>query len=526
MADFDLVLRRGIIYDGTGGSPLRGDVGIRSGRIASLGVDLSGAETFDCDGLCVTPGFIDTHAYSDLAALDPEPTLECKVRQGVTLDVIGQDGLGVAPLRTGDVDARREQLKVLRGNPDVDWSWRSFASWCDALDQARAALDLACLVPHGAVRESIIGLSDRPAAPHDIFRMKGLLARSLDEGAFGVSFGLAYPPGCFAQRDELVELAGVAASRHVPIVVRLRTEAEGAVEALGELLSIGRESGAHVHLAHLKLSGQASWSRLPQLLETLARAQKDGVEVSADAYPYTAGQVMLATLLPAWAHQGGAKGMAQRLADPAARKQIKAYLASPGSLWRACGPENIVLWSLPSGRADLNGMDLSAAAQAAGKDPTDFALDLLRDEPPGVCLVCRDQSEDVLEKLLSLSCLNISGGALPGGRPHPRSFGAFPRVLARYVRERHVLTLEQAVRKMTGLPADIFGLDDFGYLVEGKRANVVVFEPEVVRDVATFEEPERFAEGVRHVLVGGKMVVRDGKLTGERPGRVARRRRS
>jgi N-acyl-D-amino-acid deacylase len=524
MADFDLVLKRGIIYDGTGAGPMRGDVGIRSGRIGEIGADLSGQETLDCDSLCLAPGFIDTHAYSDLAALDPEPTLERKVRQGVTLDVIGQDGLGVAPLRTGDVDARREQLKVLRGNPDVEWSWRSFASWCDVLDQARAALDIACLIPHGAVRESIIGLSDRPAAAHDIFRMKGLLARSLDEGAFGVSFGLGTPPGCFAQRDELVELAGVAASRHVPIVSRLRSEAEGAVEALSELVSIGRDSGAHVHLAHLKLSGPAAWPRLPQLLETLTRAQKEGVEITADAYPYDAAHVTLAALLPAWAHQGGVKAMAARLAEPAARKQIKAFLVSPGSLWRACGPENIVLWSLPPARAELAGKDLASAA--AGKDPMDFALDLLRDEPAGICLVCRDQSEDVLEKLLALPCLNLSAGGLPGGRPHPRSYGAFPRVLARYVRERHVLSLEQAVRKMSGLPADTFGLDDFGYLVEGKRANVVIFEPDGVKDLATFAEPDKFAEGVRHVLVGGKLVVKDNKLTGERPGRVARRRRS
>ncbi|HEY3450540.1 MAG TPA: D-aminoacylase [Myxococcales bacterium] len=526
MSDFDLVLKRGVIYDGTGGSPLRGDVALRSGRIAAVGADLSGSETLDCDGLCIAPGFIDPHGHSDVVALSPDPTLDMKVRQGVTLEIIGQDGLGVAPLRSGDVFSRREQLKVRLGSPDVDWNWRSVGTYLDALDQARPALDLAYLVPHGAVRESIIGLADRPAATHDIFRMKGLLARSIDEGAWGLSFGLGHPPGCFAEKEELVELAGVAASRHLPVVARARHDGEGVLEAVSELIAVGRESGAHVHLAHLKISGPSHWPRLPELLESFLLAKRAGVELTADVYPYTAGQVMLAELLPGWVHEGGEQVALSRLANPEARARIRAALLSPASPWTACGPGQMLLWSLPSGRKDLLGRDLAAAAQSAGKDPVDFVLDLLRDERLGVSVLCRDQSDEVVERLLASSQICVCAGALPGGRAHPRAYGAFPRVLSRMVRERQVLTLEAAVRKMTGLPADTFGLDDYGYVLTGKRGNLVVFDALKVQDAATFEEPDKSPEGIPYVLVGGKLVVRDGRLTGERPGRVARRKRS
>lgn len=526
MADFEVVLKRGTIHDGTGGPPLRADVGLRSGRIASIGADLSGDEELDCSDLCVAPGFIDTHAHSDLLALAAEPTLEAKVRQGVTLDVVGQDGLGAAPLRIGDVASRRDQLALLLGNPDVDWTWRSVASYFDALDQARPVLDLACLVPHGAIRESIMGLAERTAAPHDVFRMKGLLARSLDEGAWGLSLGFHHPPGCWACANELLELAGVAASRHVPVFAHLRTETDQVLEAVEELVRLGREAGAHVHISHLKLSGERAWSQLPQLLQSIEAAQQAGVQLTADVYPYTTAHVMLAALLPAWAREGGRDAAVARLSDARERERIRAHLFAPGSVWNACGPENVLLWSLPSGRADLAGKDLAAAAQGSGRDPIDFALDLLREERLGVAALCRSQDEAVMERLLALRYVNVSSGGLPSARPHPRAYGAFPRVLAHLVRDRQSLTLPQAVRKMTGLPADTLGLGDFGYVVEGKRANLVVFDPATVADLATLEDPARFPEGIRFVLVGGKLVVREGRLTGERPGRVARRKRS
>lgn len=525
MSDFDLVLKRGTLVDGTGGEPLRGDLGLRGGRIAAIGAELAGAQTLDCEGLCVAPGFIDTFARDDLAALAPEPALESRVRQGVTLELIGQDGVGPAPLRQGDVAARRERLRPVLGSPETDWSWRSVASYLDALDAARPLLDLAYLVPHGAVRESIVGPADGPAAPHDVFRMKGLLARSLDEGAWGVSFGLDHPPGCFADREELVELAAVAASRDVPIVARLRSGAPSVVEGLEELAAVGREAGARVHVPHLEVRGPAGGSRLPELVAALEEARRRGVELTADVHPYPAGLRLLSTLLPAWAWEGGVEALLARLAEAGPRARIRAHLEAPHGAWGACGAQNILYWGLPPERRDLVGRDAASAAEGSGRDPLDFALDLLREARLEVAVLLRDQSEEAFERLLALPGINVSAGGLALGRPHPRLFGAFPRVLARSVRERGALGLAAAVRKMTGLPADTFGLGEVGYLVEGKRANLVVFDPAAILDPASFEEPEQFPLGVREVFVGGRAVVRDGRLTGERAGRVARRGR-
>jgi len=522
MPDLDLVLKHGILYDGTGGDPLRGDIGVRGGRIAAIDADLTGHETLDCEGLCVAPGFIDTCARDDLAAL-ARPTLESKVRQGITLALVGQDGVGVAPLRSGDVEARREALAFLLGRYDIDWPWRSLASYLDALDQARPALDLACLVPHGAIRTSILGTAEREAVGHDLFRMKGLLARSLDEGAWGFSVGFRHPPGCYASKHELVELSVVAASRYVPLVAGLRSEGELLLESARELIELGRESGARLHLAHLALGGEESWPLLPRLLEIFGAARAGGVGLTVDLAPYTSDYVPLAALLPAWVTADGPRAVSARLSSLEERQRIRAQLLAPQSAWCAYDASQLHLSSLPSSRSDLAGKDLAAAA--AGADPIDFALDLLREEPAAT-VVCRNQSEEVLEALLALPYANVGSGGLAAGAPHPRAWGAFPRVLSRYVRERGTLSLPQAVRKMTGLPADSFGFDDFGYVLEGKRANMVVFEADQARDLATLDEPARFCEGIRHVLVGGKMVVRDGSLTGERPGRVARRKRS
>jgi N-acyl-D-amino-acid deacylase len=528
MAEYDLVLKKGTLYDGTGGAPMRADLAVRGTRIAAIGPDLDGPEVIDCEGLCVAPGFIDTHSHSDLAAL-AEPSLEMKVRQGVTLELLGHDGLSVAPLRAGDVEGRRRQVAPLLGQPELDWSWRSVANYLDALDLSRPALDTAYLVPHGAIRESIIGPTDSPAEPHDVFRMKGLLARSLDEGAFGVSTSLSGRPGRLARHEELTELAGVAASRQVPLVLHLRSDGDRVLESVEEAARIARESGVHVHLARLKIAGRRNWERLEALLEAIQTAQREAIKITADLYPYEAGVCPLAAMLPPWVLEGGTDAALERLASENDRARVRAWLleADVGrdDPWHLAGPEAIHL-SLPSGRRpELAGRPLAELGRDLGRDPIDLALDLLREERLEVFALPFDQSEEVIERLLRLPFVNVCSASSPV-RPHPRSWGAFPRVLARFVRERSALSLEAAVRKMSGLPADVFGLSDHGYLLEGKRANLVVFDPAQVRDTATFEQPASGPEGIPHVLVAGRPVVRDGRLTGERPGRVARRRRA
>jgi len=530
MAELELVFKRGLLYDGTGGTPLRADLGVRGHRIAAIGANLSGAEQIDCDGLCLAPGFIDSHAHSDLQLLT-EPTLEMKVRQGVTMEVIGLDGMSVAPLRAGDVANRRDQLAALLGSPQLEWSWRSVASFLDALDEARPALAVVYLAPHGAIRESIMGLCDRKAAPHDIFRMKGLLARCLDEGAFGVSMGLAQTPCFYAEQEELVELAGVAASRHVPCVVHLRSESDRLLESVEEMAKVGRDSGAHIHISHLKSSGRENWGRVEELVALFEDARRDGVTLSADVYPYDVGSSLLTSILPPWVLEGGHASMSARLSHEPDRQRIRAQILDAhrtlwDNQWKHAGPEGLIVWDIPSGRRrELVGKSLALLGQELGREPVDVALDLLRDER-GAAVVCLNQSEAVMERLLQLPFVNVCTGGQTAGRPHPRSYGAFPRILSRYVREKGMLTLEQAVRKMTGLTADTLGLDDFGYLLEGKRANVVAFDAARVKDTATLTNPASFPEGVVHVAVGGKLVVKGGQLTAERPGRAARRRKA
>jgi len=516
MADFDLVLRQGLIYDGTGESPRHADIAVRGDRIAAVvesSENIVGFQNIDCSDLCVAPGLIDVHGRSDLRAFGSDAAIDRALLQGVTLELIGQDGLGPAPLRSGDVFSRREQLQA-RGAPstlqDVDWNWRTVADYFDALDEAHPALDLACLVPHGAVRESVLGLADRPVGSHDLARMKGLLARSLAEGGWGFSLGLSLPPGCFSDLEELVDMTGVAAARRVPMVARLRSDGEGLLDSASELLAIGRRSCARVHLARLSISGAAPERQLPDLLAILERARREGVGLTADVSPHAVHHFMLSSLLPSWMHEGGAQAALARLANPHARQRLREELSDRRSSWRQTAAPGTVLSSLPSqagrpadrpytGHPELLGQELSRAAHSAGKEPLDFALDLLRDEHMAVVME-RRASEEVIEQLLELPWTTISAGE-----------GAFARVLAKLVRERPVLSVEQAVHKMTGLPAEIFGLSDFGCVEAGKRASLMVFDP---------TKPEG---GVPYVLVGGKLVVEGGALTGERPGRVVRR---
>jgi N-acyl-D-amino-acid deacylase len=528
MADLDLVLKGGIIFDGTGGTPFRGDIGLQGDRISEIAAGLRGAEELDCANLAVAPGFIDTHSHSDLVVLD-DPTLPMKVRQGITLEVFGQDGISVAPVRLQDLDNRRRQLAGLLTDPQIEWSWGEVDDYLKAVAESRPAPDVAYLVPHGAVRESVMGMEDRPATEAELTRMKGLLARSLDEGAFGISTGLIYPPCCYADTNELVELCEVVAGRGLPIVVHMRSESDRIVEAMEEMFIVGRRSGVHVHISHFKIAGRNNWGKLPRMLAAVEKAKADGVQVTADQYPYVAGSTMLGAILPPWAHAGGPKETVARLRSKEQRDRMAAQIRDTkdsdwDNFWKWSGPEGILIADVPSGkRPQVVGKSVKDAAKAASADPLEFAFDLLASEAMGVAMVSFSQSEEVVGQILALPYVNACTDGLLGGRPHPRAYGTCPRILGRYVREKRTLSLEAAIRKLTGLAADTFGFADHGYLLAGKRANLVVFDPATVSDPATFEDPVQYPKGIPHVIVGGKAVVRDNQITGERPGRVLRR---
>lgn len=521
MAEFDLVLSNGVLYDGTGANPMRGDLGVLGDRIAGIGSGLKGRQVLDCSGLAVAPGFIDVRSLVDLKALSA-PGLPSEVHQGITLALIGQDGLGPAPLRAGDVEDRRHKIgRRLAG--EVEWGFRSVASYLDAIDQARPAIDLAYLVPHGAVRDSILGVAV-PAQPHDLFRMKGLLSRSLDEGAFGLSLLLPRDGDAAASLEELRELATVAAARELPIVGRPRLGGAHLLASLAELFAIGRDSGAHVHVSGLEVRGAGAAS-VPEVSEAFATAHSRGIQATADTSPAAVRTAPLAELLAPWILDGGLGSLRARLADASERDRLRRrLLADPAcEPWLSSNPGAVRLWELPEPRRALCGQTLAEAA--GGRDPLLFALELFAEEPTASVVLVADLDEGALEALLGLPFICLSAGGLGGSPPAPGAGGAFPRALARLTRERRSLSLASAVRKMTGLPAESFGLDDHGYLIVGRRANAVAFDADRVRDPADLSDPARAPAGIRHVLVGGKPVVLDGQITGERPGRAVRRKR-
>jgi N-acyl-D-amino-acid deacylase len=522
---FDRVLAGGTVVDGTGAPRAAADVGIKDGLVAAIGRGLAGEAEIDCRGHVVCPGFIDTHSHSDVKVL-ADPLLPMKVRQGITLEVFGQDGISVAPVRPEHRAAWKQKLAGLLGDFGVEWDWSATGEYLKRVAEGRPAPDAAYLVPHGALRQWVVGPDDRGATDEELAGMQALLRRGIDEGACGMSTGLIYPPCCYADTAELVALGRVLAETRRPLVVHMRSESDRIDEALAEMITVARESGCPVHVSHLKLAGRDNWARAGDVIAALEAGRAEGLALTADQYPYAAGSTLLGAILPPWAHSGGGERTLRLLADGEARARLRAQMADPApadwdNFWKWSGPEGIVIADVPSGRhPEILGQSLAEAARGWGKDPFEAAFDLLLEERMGVAMISFSQDEAVVERFLALPFVNACTDGLLGGRPHPRAYGAFPRVLGRYVREKRTLTLEEAIRKMTSQAAGAFGLRGTGTLREGARANVVVFDEGRVADRATFEEPMQFPAGIRDVLVGGEPVVRHGALTGARPGKV------
>jgi N-acyl-D-amino-acid deacylase len=523
----DLVLKNGSVVDGSGAPAFTADVGIESSRIAAIGANLAGKAGVDCTGHVVAPGFIDTHSHSDVKVL-AEPTLPMKVRQGITLEVFGQDGISVAPVREEDRPLWKQKLSGLLGDFGVAWNWTSVAEYLDTVASARPAQDVAYLVPHGAIRQCAMGADARLANPEERARMVALLETAIAEGACGLSTGLIYPPCCYADTEELIELARVLAKSRRPLVVHMRSESDRVLEAVREMVRVAEAAACSVVISHLKIAGQKNWRKADEMIALIEEARRRGLRLSADQYPYVAGSTLLGAILPPWAHDGGTDATLARLRDPAARARLREQMSDEApcdwdNFWKWSGPEGIVVADIPSGRhPEWLGRSLKSIAEASGRDPFDAAFDLLLDEWMGVAMVSFSQDEAVVERFLKLPYVNGCTDGLLGGRPHPRAYGTFPRILGRYVRERRALPLEEAVRKLTSQAARTFGFEGVGLIREGLRANLVVFDPATVADRATFEDPKQFPAGIRDVLVGGTAVVRDGELTGARPGCVMR----
>jgi N-acyl-D-amino-acid deacylase len=499
-------------------------VAISSGRIVALhhGGSLRAEQVVDCSGLVVSPGFIDTHSHSDLRVLT-QPELPMKVRQGVTLEVFGQDGISVAPIRTADRPQMALQLSGLLGRSDREWNWQSVGEYMAAVVRVHPSLDFAYLIPHGAVRLHAMGMEDRRPTSAELLVMKELVAQSMREGAIGLSTGLIYPPCCFADTAELIELCRTVADLDGTFVAHIRSESDYLEDAIAEMIDIGRQSSVRVHISHFKAAGRENWGAIDNCLEMIRTARASGVRVTADQYPYTAGSTMLGAVLPPWAHTGGVEATLARLASAGERARLMAALLDRSrsewdNFWKWSGPEGIVISDVASGahpeyvgKSVLEAAGMRAGADRVGEgEAAEFVLDLLLEARLGVGMISFSQSEEVLKKILLEPYVNICTDGLLGGKPHPRAYGTYPRILGRYVREQRLLTLEEAVHRMSGLAAATFSFGGIGTVAVGSKANLVVFNPETVIDQATFKESQQFPLGIEHVFVGGEEVIASG----------------
>jgi N-acyl-D-amino-acid deacylase len=526
----DIVFRGARVVDGTGAPGFPADVRVAGGRVAEIDRDrrLGGRRVVDADGLVLAPGFVDMHAHSDLRVL-AEPGHEAKVCQGVTLEVLGQDGLSYAPVDDATLAALREQLVGWNGDPPgFAWDWRSVGEYLDRLDAGIAA-NAAYLVPQGTLRARCVGWTDRPATPSEVDSMRALLDRGLAEGAVGMSSGLTYVPGMYADTGELVALCEVVAARHGYYCPHHRSYGAGALAAYAEMIEVSRRSGCPLHLAHATMNFPVNAGRAGDLLDLLDRAIGDGCDVTLDTYPYLAGATYLSALLPSWAAAGGADATRDRLADAGARRRLRVELEEIGTDGCHGVPVDWATIQISGVREaeqrHLVGLSVAEAARRAGKPPAELYFDVLLADRLGTsCLMHVGHEDNVRAVMWHRAHTAGSDGLLVGERPHPRAWGTFPRYLGRYVRELGVLGLEECVAHLTGRAARRLRLADRGVVRAGYAADLVLFDPETVADTATFEEPRRPPSGIPYVLVNGEPVVWDGERTGALPGRALRNR--
>lgn len=528
----DVLVRGCEVIDGTGAARFRADVAVSAGRVAGVGDDAGtrvgpGARVIDASGLVLAPGFIDMHAHSDLAVLTDERHL-AKTMQGVTLEVLGQDGLSYAPNDERTLKQLRRQLAGWNGDPDgLSWDWTTVGGYLDRIDRG-SAVNAAYLVPQGTLRIMCVGNDDRPASGAELDAMRELLAEGLRQGALGMSSGLTYTPGMYADTAELVELCRVVTEYGGYYSPHHRSYGAGALEAYEEMIHVAELSGCPVHLTHATLNYPINRGKAQQLLDLVDAAIARGVDVTLDTYPYLPGSTTLAALLPSWAASGGPDALAARLRDPQARAQMTSDLEVTGSDGCNGVPVDWETIQISGVRDTANGaavgLSVAEAARRAGRVPAQFCFDLLLADDLGPqCLMHVGNEENVRAIMRHPAHLVGSDGLLAGERPHPRAYGAFARYLARYVREEGNLKLEECVAKMTGRAARRLGLEDRGRVAEGLVADLVVFNAETVEDRSNFSEPRRTAAGIAYVLVNGEIAVDGGVRTQALAGRSVRR---
>jgi len=526
---FDYIIRGVNVVDGTGNEIFSGDLAIKDGKIARIG-ELSdeSVRVINAPGLYATPGFIDMHSHTDLEYFK-EKTPDQKIRQGITTELLSQDGLGVAPVREDNIQLLADLTAGLQGQIGLEnWNWRTFNDYLNALENRGLPNNAAVLVSHGPVRIMAMGMDNRPPTKDELTYMGSLVDEAMNDGAFGMSTGLIYPPHSFSDTDELIALNEKVASYDGVFVVHQRDEGYLIREAFKELLKVSQETGVHLHVSHLQAYGQVNWPLMDEVLDMADSYTTSGGKVTWDRYPYLAGCTVLSAVLPDWTFSEGTKNLVKNLNNPSYRDRIRKDFKKGLDEWNnrsiSVGWNNIYVSAVTlQENRWMEGRDCSDLAQETGKDPIDFVCDLLAEEDLAVTMISFYGSNEVLDKVLTHPNATVGSDGIFLGRPHPRLYGTFPRYIERYVRDEKKMSLPEAIRKVTSSSAGILGLENRGELKEGYWADIVLLDLDKIADKATYEDPIKYPDGIEYVFVNGVLIVEDGKYSGNLPGKVLRK---
>lgn len=531
-AEHDVIVRGGMVYDGAGGEPYLADIAIDNDTIAAIGDldDALGDLEINAEGLAVAPGFINMLSWANESLIE-DGRSQSDIRQGVTLEVMGE-GNSMGPLNA----AMKQELRDRQSDIRYDIEWTTLGEYLEYLENRGVSTNVASFIGAATPRKYVIGYDDRAPTPEELEEMQELVREAMREGAMGVASSLMYPPGLFAGTGELVALSTAAAEFDGMYISHLRDEGAHMLEAIEELVTIAREAGIGAEIYHLKSSGEQNWPLFDEAVKKIEDARAEGLRITADVYTYPAGATGLNVTVPPWVQEGGFEASLERMRDPELRTRIIAEMNTPSDEWEnmfllAGSLDNILLVNFRSEELKpLTGKTLAEVVEMRGTSPENTIMDLIVEDGSRVGAVYFTQSEAIVRRAVALPWVSFNSdesslapeGVFLESNPHPRAYGSFARVLAKYVREESVISLQEAIRKLSGLPASNLKLDRRGLLREGYYADVVVFDPETVQDHATFVEPHQYATGVLHVFVNGTQVLKDGEHTGATPGRVVR----